>query len=590
MSNSNTSTYAYFKKSLQFLSEYFLYSNRKRDAWLLFSGSILSVSTVIACGFFLGWWCFPYIYGAFLAKNLTLLLIGVGSGLLFAAAMAGFNYLALFLKNKLYVDWRSWLTKKVLHQYLRSKTNYLEISRLYPEIDNPEQRIQEDIDKVVESSLDLSIGFIDNFSNFAIYTTLLCLTGSALPLIFVGANVLIPGYLVLVALLIGTATSLIGYFINKSLGASTNEEIKTQSSLRADLQQLKTCAEEIAIEHAENYYQSRLEREIDELTIKTSNRLLIQNGTVTYNVFNGIFQAIVPFIAAAPLYFNDLITLDLFYSVGYYFSMMTRSLNWFINSFETINKFKTSLERIITLQKILDGHPEHASTQKIIRTIDREDKHLVVKNLDITLHHNNELIIKGMNLKFSPGVHTLIQAPSGTGKSSLFKAIAGTWLAGEGEIIIPKSLESIYFLPQKPTLPDDILRKVLFYPDAEGSYSNEEMVAALKAVNLGHLVNNLDERVGFKSLGEQQRIAFARVLLRKPDWVFLDEATASLDEGLEELIYRGIKKLLPNTTIISIAHRSTVKHHHNNILFFNVDAQKEVKVEEISYDLALMKT
>lgn len=405
-----------------------------------------------------------------------------------------------------------------------------------------------------------------------------------------GANVLIPGYLVLVALLIGTATSLIGYFINKSLGASTNEEIKTQSSLRADLQQLKTCAEEIAIEHAENYYQSRLEREIDELTIKTSNRLLIQNGTVTYNVFNGIFQAIVPFIAAAPLYFNDLITLDLFYSVGYYFSMMTRSLNWFINSFETINKFKTSLERIITLQKILDGHPEHASTQKIIRTIDREDKHLVVKNLDITLHHNNELIIKGMNLKFSPGVHTLIQAPSGTGKSSLFKAIAGTWLAGEGEIIIPKSLESIYFLPQKPTLPDDILRKVLFYPDAEGSYSNEEMVAALKAVNLGHLVNNLDERVGFKSLGEQQRIAFARVLLRKPDWVFLDEATASLDEGLEELIYRGIKKLLPNTTIISIAHRSTVKHHHNNILFFNVDAQKEVKVEEISYDLALMKT
>lgn len=482
------------------------------------------------------------------------------------------------------------VNKKVLHQYLRSKTNYLEISRLYPEIDNPEQRIQEDIDKVVESSLDLSIGFIDNFSNFAIYTTLLCLTGSALPLIFVGANVLIPGYLVLVALLIGTATSLIGYFINKSLGASTNEEIKTQSSLRADLQQLKTCAEEIAIEHAENYYQSRLEREIDELTIKTSNRLLIQNGTVTYNVFNGIFQAIVPFIAAAPLYFNDLITLDLFYSVGYYFSMMTRSLNWFINSFETINKFKTSLERIITLQKILDGHPEHASTQKIIRTIDREDKHLVVKNLDITLHHNNELIIKGMNLKFSPGVHTLIQAPSGTGKSSLFKAIAGTWLAGEGEIIIPKSLESIYFLPQKPTLPDDILRKVLFYPDAEGSYSNEEMVAALKAVNLGHLVNNLDERVGFKSLGEQQRIAFARVLLRKPDWVFLDEATASLDEGLEELIYRGIKKLLPNTTIISIAHRSTVKHHHNNILFFNVDAQKEVKVEEISYDLALMKT
>lgn len=189
-------------------------------------------------------------------------------------------------------------------------------------------------------------------------------------------------------------------------------------------------------------------------------------------------------------------------------------------------------------------------------------------------------MIKGLNLQFAPGVHTLIQAPSGAGKSSLFKAIAGTWLSGEGEIIIPKSLESVYFLPQKPTLPLDTLRKVLVYPDAKCHYSDSQLISALKSVNMETLADKLDEYVGFKSLGEQQRIAFARVLLRKPDWIFLDEATASLDEYVEEQVYCRLKELLPDSTIISIAHRSTVRRHHDNVLFFKVNEDKEVQVEE----------
>ncbi len=259
--------------------------------------------------------------------------------------------------------------------------------------------------------------------------------------------------------------------------------------------------------------------------------------------------------------------------------MVTRSLNWFINSFETINKFQTSLDRIIVLQRALDQNNEVESTRKIIRVIEHQDKNLVVKKLDLKLHEGNQLVIKGLNLQFTPGVHTLIQAPSGTGKSSLFKAIAGTWLSGEGEIIIPQSLDAVYFLPQKPTLPNDTLRKVLAYPDANCPYSDKELVSALTAVNMGDLADKLDQNIGFKSLGEQQRIAFARVLLRKPDWVFLDEATASLDEYVEEQVYCRLKELLPQTTIISIAHRSTVKRHHDNVLFFNVNEKKEAQVE-----------
>jgi putative ATP-binding cassette transporter len=580
MTNPTPSEPSYFNRSLQFLSDYFLNSNDKWKAWGLFSGCVFSTLAMIGLGFALGWWCFPYIYAAFIVKDTALLLMGLGAGLLITGAMAGFNYLTNYLKNELYVSWRSWLTKQIINQYLNNKTNYLEISRIYDDIDNPEQRIQEDIDKVVESSLDLSLGFIANFSNLVIYTVLLSLAGGSLSFVLFGSTIVIPGFLVFVALGVGTVTSLIGYFINKSLRQSTNEETIAQSNLRADLQHIKLFSEEIAIEHAEKYYQKRLEKEVDELNKKTAKRLSIQNETASFNVFNGILQAIIPVIAAAPLYFNDLITLDVFYSVGYYFSMMTTSLNWFITSFETINKFQTSLGRIITLQQALDKKSAGESTKKIIRTIDHHDKSLVVKKLELNLHGSNDLVIKGLNLHFTPGVHTLIQAPSGAGKSSLFKAIAGTWLSGEGEIIIPKSLESVYFLPQKPTLPNDTLRKVLAYPDANCSYTDNELIAALKAVSMETLADKLDKQVGFKSLGEQQRIAFARVLLRKPDWIFLDEATASLDEDVEEQVYCRLKELLPETTIISIAHRSTVKRHHDNVLFFKVNEQKDVQVEE----------
>lgn len=571
---------SYFKKSLRFLTDYFLNSNDKWKTQALIWGCVFSTLAMIGLSFVLGWWCFSYIYSAFIVKDVAILLIGLSAGLLISGAMAGFNYLTNFLKNELYVGWRSWLTKKIINQYLNNKTNYLEISRIYSDIDNPEQRIQEDIDKVVESFLDLALGFINNFSNLIIYTVLLSLASGSLSFILFGGTIIIPGFLVLVALGVGIVTSLIGYFINRSLRKSTNEETIAQSNLRSDLQYIKLFAEEIAIERAEKYYQTRLEKEVDELNIKTRKRLSIQNETTSFNVFNGILQAIIPVVAAAPLYFTDLITLDVFYSSGYYFSMITRSLNWFINSFETINKFQTSLGRITALQQTLDKNNEGESTKKIIRTIELQDKNLIVRNLNLNLHGSDELVIKGLNLQFTPGIHTLIQAPSGTGKSSLFKAIAGTWLSGEGEIIIPKSLDSIYFLPQKPTLPNDTLRKVLVYPDANCSYSDNELISALKAVNMEVLISKLDKKIGFKSLGEQQRIAFARVLLKKPDWIFLDEATASLDEHVEEQVYFSLKELLPKTTIISIAHRSTVRRHHDNVLFFNVNNKKEVQIGE----------
>ncbi|MDR3503589.1 MAG: ATP-binding cassette domain-containing protein [Legionella sp.] len=579
MNNPTSIHPSYLKNASRFLLAYFLDSDDKWRARLLLAGSILSVLAISGLGLCLGWWCFPNIYAALMAKDTALLLTNLAYSFVVSGGMACFQWLAHNLKNTLYVQWRDWLYKKTTDQYLYGKTNYLEIARSYKAIDNPEQRIQEDINHVVDSSLDLAIGFINNLTNLIIYTTLLYLTGSTLSFTLLGLNIVIPGFLVWTALTVGIGTSLIGYFINRPLHELTTEETISQSNLRTNLRDISNFSEEVAIEHAEKYHADRLAKQIDDLSIKTTRRLSIQNRTATFNAFNSNFQMLVPFLAAAPLYFNNLISLDAFYTVGFYFSMMTSSLSWFIESFEKINRFQTSLGRILSLQEVLDQN-NNASTQKIIRLVGEHDKDLVINNLDLKLHNDDALLVKGLNLRFTPGVHTLIQAPSGTGKSSLFKAIAGTWLSGEGEIVIPTSLETVYFLPQKPTLPHDTLRNVLAYPDAQCSYSDTELISALNAVNMGTLTDKLDTEIGFKSLGEQQRIAFARVLLRKPDWVFLDESTASLDEEVEEQVYTRLKELLPNTTIISIAHRSTVKRHHDHTIFFRVNDRKEVQVEE----------
>lgn len=583
MPNQNPPENSKFQQSQRFLLDYFLHSDTKWTGRFLFAGSLLCTLTVSGLGLIFGWWCFPFLYNAFIAKDLTLFLMGVAAGTSIASTMAAFNWLSTRLKNSLYVDWRTWLTKKILDQYINKK-KYLDISRCYPELDNPDQRIEESVGKVVGSFLDLSLGLIDNVINLVSYMVLLGTTGGMLSFVFLNVTWIIPGYLIYVSLLVGGATSLIGYYINKSLQKNMKEEIELKSNFRLDLRHVIDSAEEIAIEHGEDYYQTRLTNNFAKLNAKSEQRLEVENEIASFNLFNGIFQAIVPIVVAAPLYFNNLLTLDAFWASSYYFSVVTRCLNWFINSYEIINQFNTSLDRMMELQTLLD-EPTTNSTLSVLnqlgvqRYVNDSSNNLQINNLNLSMHNDsNQLIIKGLNLSFEPGVHTLIQGPSGMGKSSIFKAIAGSWLSGEGEIRIPNSLESIYFLPQKPSLPDDTLRNVLAYPDEKCSYSEAELISALRAVDMESIIGKLNEKVGYKSLGEQQRIAFARVLLRKPTWVFLDEATASLDEEKEALVYQKIKELLPNTTIISIAHRSTVKPYHDNILFFGIDNRREVTV------------
>lgn len=562
-----------------FLSDFFINSPNPWKARLLLAGSVLCSLIGIGLGFALVWWCFPYLYAAFMAKNTALLLLGAGAGLLLVGLIVVVNFLGHYLKNTLMVDWRSWLTKKIIKQYLgaENKCNYLDISREHPEIDNPGQRIHQSIEHVVESSLNLSTGLIEHLTKLIVYIVLISLVGGSLSFVVFDTTIIIPQFMLLTALLVGITTSIIGYYISKSLQAVTNEEITAKSNLGADLSKLSASPEEIAIERGESYYQNKFNKDVSEIDNKTSDKLYISNKIVAYNYFISLFQSIIPFLAAAPLYFQELISIDMFSSIGYYFSMITSSISWFIKSFDTINIFKTNFIRIQQLQQVL----MQDSYSGIHQILSADGKKISVKQLNLKLHGHEHNLFNALDFCLQENESILIKAESGFGKSSIFKAIAGTWHAGDGEIHT-LNRDECYFLPQKAHLPDDTLRNAILYPNLDQQYSDVLIKNALKAVRLEELCEKLDENIGFKSEGQKQRIAFARVILKNPKWLFLDEATASLDDINEQNIYQYIREFLPQTTVISIAHRPTVEKFHDKILFFKREKNGDVAIQEVA--------
>ncbi|WP_051555075.1 ATP-binding cassette domain-containing protein [Legionella fairfieldensis] len=317
---------------------------------------------------------------------------------------------------------------------------------------------------------------------------------------------------------------------------------------------------------------------------ETANQKLgTQTKLLTFQNFYSQLIQILPSLLAAPLYFTGLIELGQLMQIGMYFTQVNLSLSWFSTSYENLSTYKTSIARISELQQTLAKEGLATNTKSMVRKI-RNKESLHIKGLTIAYPQNasTTYIMRNLNLKLIPGEHILIKGKSGLGKSSLFKAISGTWKYGDGKISIPAG-KSFYFLPQKPTLPCDTLKAVLAYPEPVETYTEEQYITALRAVGgMDDFIPKLSEKRAWSkelSGGQQQRISFTRVLLKKPDWLFLDEATSSLDEESEEYVYSAVKQL-KNTTIISIAHRSTVEKHHSKIIFFSANNEREIEVKE----------
>jgi putative ATP-binding cassette transporter len=275
---------------------------------------------------------------------------------------------------------------------------------------------------------------------------------------------------------------------------------------------------------------------------------------------------VVPIVITAPFFFAGQITLGVLTQTSQAFARVDAALSFFIDRYAMLADFKAVVDRLSSFESSIDRANAVKSASRIM-TGSAPGEPLSVTNLTLTLP-GGEPIVRTEALTFQPGERALLVGPSGSGKSTLFRAIAGIWPFGDGAIGIPPG-RSVLLLPQRPYLPLGTLRDAVTYPAVQGTYPDEAIRAALTAARLPQLADRLDEEAFWTqvlSLGEQQRVAIARALLAKPDWLFLDEATAALDEPLEAAIYQALRETLPGTTVVSIGHRSTLRAMHDRVV------------------------
>lgn len=569
-----------FKQLIAYLKN----TDNKLKSWLLMAGMLLSVLAIVGLFVALSWWSAAF-WAALTAKTLIPFLWSMGEFALIVGGLVSAFSLKNFATNRLANLWRHWLSNKLCAKLLNDEKNFLHIERMEDSMDNLHQRIQDDVKKFVSYFLELSSDFLRSALSLGTFIGTLWLVGGALTVAVFGLTIVIPGYLVWVALISAVAASFLTHLIGKSLNNLRQQEERAEAELRNSIAPLQDDAENIAEERAEEYYRSAIGNRIKEVSEITDKSLAVQTRVVAFQ--NGYIHAssIIPYLLAAPLYFTGLIELAELMQIATAFFQVSSSLSWFVEAYPSLIDYRTSALRIHELSEQCDNKPLNPARNNIIMTEHQKD---TIKIKGLTLLRplpqadRDVPIFTGLDLKLKPGEHTVIKANSGLGKSTLFKAIAGTWFYGEGVIKIPSG-RKMYIMPQYPTLPSGTtLKELLTYPEEASTYTDAQCLDALKNVGLderNRFTTQLNERRNWQKLsgGERQRISFARAWLKKPHWLFLDEATSALDEKTEALLYQLVTSLPQEITVVSIAHRSTVDFFHKRVfeLVPKQDQQKE---------------
>jgi len=565
-----------YKKGLRLFRNYFFKSDERITASLMLVGTVLSVIALVALTAAFPW-VFGLIWAALSASNSALFVTGLAYFALWAGCMAVANTVKTYLAESLIIRWRKWLTESLLNKLLSDNqgknNNYLDLARFPEEVDHPQQRIHQDVRRVTKTTLISGLDFISATLRLGIFIGTLWVAGGSLSFILLGTAITIPGYLVWIAIAFALTGTFIKHKMGHKLSAINNANKVCEAEFRSEMELLNNQAESISQEQGEKYYNKSLKSKFKKNINTLNEKLKIKTMFVTFqNLYTNI-ALILPYIVTAPLYFLGLTNIEKLMQIGLYFGEVTTSLGWFADSYETLSAYQTSINRLDELEKSLDEGGEASKHRQIIFE-NKENNAVDIENLNLAIPKNTgntEYIFKKLNLKFKPKENTLIRGNSGLGKSTFFKAMAGSWRYGEGKIGMPQN-SKIMFLAQKPSLPNDSLRAVLAYPKDRDTYTDKQYIKVLKQVgNMEELISQLDVVDQWSrrlSPGQQQRISFARALLAKPDWLFLDETTASLDPDSEIKMYQLVKNKLVNTTFVSIAHRPSVQFFHDKIVNF----------------------
>ena len=472
---------------------------------------------------------------------------------------------AIYVKQILEIKWRTWMTSRYLDEWMHSQTYYRLQVLGGDGVDNPDQRISDDIGMFVNLTLSLFIGLLKQVSTLVAFVVILWQLSGALD-IPVGDTVLsVPGYMVFVTLIYSVVGTWLAHKVGRSLIGLNYDQQRYEADFRFSMVRVRENSESIAFYGGEGPEMQNFQERFG-MVIRNFWALMKRTKLLNFYV-NGYAQlaVIVPILMSAPKYFSGDMQLGGFIQTLSAFGRVQDALSYFVEAYDTIAQYVAVIRRLGGFT----GHMEAAENMQASFGFDSRDdiNGLVLQDVQVELPDGRRLF-EGLSLAVPAGKYLLVSGNSGCGKSTLLRALAGIWPYGCGNVSLPSGWRSM-FLPQRPYLPLGSLRRAIYYPQPVPENESADLRELLERFGIGRLADRLDEVDDWSrilSLGEQQRLAFIRILLFRPDIVFLDESTSAMDEQREAEAYDILKELLPEMAVISVGHRSTLFKKHDKRL------------------------
>jgi putative ATP-binding cassette transporter len=474
-----------------------------------------------------------------------------------------------YFNQMLQVRWRRWLTEKYLGEWLGKRT-YYRMQFFATATDNPDQRIAEDLRLFVDETLSLSLGLLNAVVTLIAFVGILWTLSGKLPFTISGQGYYFHGFMVWAALAYAIAGTWLGDKIGRPLIGLNFSQQRYEADFRFSLVRFRENMEGVALYRGE---EDELRGFRTRFSAVFQNWWSIMRRQKMLNFFRYSFNqaaVVFPYLVGEGRFFSGAIQLGGLMQIANAFGKVQDSLSWFLNAYSGAGPntgfvgWKATVDRLTGFHHAVLAAQEQQRTQPGAAIVTGEPGKLVLDGVSLDLPGGRRLI-EAQKVTMGQGSSVLIRGPSGSGKSTLFRAISGIWPFGRGEIRQPENFDAL-FLPQRPYFPLGTLREAVCYPARHQAFVNEDVEEALAAVGLIYLVSRLDEQANWSaqlSGGEQQRVAFARALLHKPAWLFLDEATSNLDDESQHNLYEVIMERLRETTIVSIAHREELARFHS---------------------------
>ena len=478
-----------------------------------------------------------------------------------AAVFIVIAILQLYLNQWLQIRWRKWLTEHYLGEWLNNATHY-RMQLAGDPADNPDQRIAEDVRIFIEQFLTLSLGLLNSVVTLVSFVVILWGLSEAAPLHLFGTSLNIPGYLVWAALIYAIGGTIITHLVGKPLIKLDFHQQRYEADFRFNLVRARENSEQIGLLKGGDAEHLRLSERLGSI-IRNWHAIMIRTTKITA-VTQSYAQAvqIFPYMMVAPAYFAHKTLLGGVMQAASAFLSVQGALSFFIGAYRQLAEWQAVIERLEGFEHSMAG--AHERRRGNVRLdLEGSADGIVLRDLQLASPAGTPLLVAN-NFMLPRHQFTLLTGPSGSGKSTLFRAIAGIWPFGVGTVSIPAGT-TLMSLPQRPYFPIEPLADAIAYPAMPGHFDDAAIKAALADVGLPSLADQLDQSGHWNqslSPGEQQRLGIARALLHKPQFLMLDEATASLDEATEALLYRLIAQRLPDSTIVSIGHRRTLLAFH----------------------------